>query len=136
MLAGVLSCLGSAARHALKRPEGSARACDCRGTPPGAHLAKLTAPLRRLGTVTAVNNAGFRTLDEAAEIIGISRSAVEWLADEGVLPSAVTRDCKRLFPAADLNAFAASRRRMQDGLNAAATEAQATGLFTRRRKAC
>ncbi len=82
--------------------------------------------------MTDVNDANFRTLDEAAEIIGISRSAVERLADEGELPLLGTRE--RLLPTADVNAFAESRQRMQNGLNDAAAEAQATGLFTRRKR--
>lgn len=72
------------------------------------------------------------TMDEAAERIGISRSSVERLVGEGALASSVTGDGERRLESSEVDAFALSRARMQDGLNDAATEARATGLFTRR----
>lgn len=72
------------------------------------------------------------TIDEAARLIGISAAAVRSLAVEGELAPEKGTAGEILISREEATAFAESRRRMQAGLNAAAAEARATGLFVRR----
>lgn len=74
------------------------------------------------------------TIEEAAAQIGISTAAVERLLNDGVLAQVPSPSGKVLLATSEVDAFALSRARMQAGLNAAAAEAQDTGLFTRQPK--
>ena len=96
--------------------------------------------LRRAGEIMGqghdvdVLDASSETLtpNEAADLIGISRPTLLKLIDEGVLTAInVPGSSYRRLDRLEVEAFRDSRQQMQSGLNAAAAEARATGLFTR-----
>jgi excisionase family DNA binding protein len=102
---------------------------------------EMAVVLRRAGEILRqghevdVLDASSDTLtpNEAADLIGISRPTLLKLIDEGLLSAPnIPGSAHRRLDRMEVEAFRDSRLRMQSGLNDAATEARATGLFTRR----
>ncbi len=129
-IAGMLSLLESGSRVRLVSEDGSERALP----------AQMKVVLRRAGEIMGqghdvdVLDASSDTLtpNEAADLIGISRPTLLKLVDEGVLTATnVPGSSHRRLDRLEVEAFRDSRLQMQSGLNAAAAEARATGLFTR-----
>lgn len=129
-IAGMLSLLESGSKVRLVSEDGSERALP----------AQITVVLRRAGEIMGqghdvdVLDASSDTLtpNEAANLIGISRPTLLKLVDEGVLTATnVPGSSHRRLDRLEVEAFRDSRLQMQSGLNAAAAEARATGLFTR-----
>ena len=126
----MLSLLESGSRVRLVSDDGIERAL-----PP-----QMKVVLRRAGEIMGqghdvdVLDASSDTLtpNEAADLIGISRPTLLKLVDEGELTATnVPGSSHRRLDRLEVEAFRDSRLQMQSGLNAAAAEARATGLFTR-----
>jgi excisionase family DNA binding protein len=129
-IVGMLALLESDSRVRLVSDDGSERVL-----PP-----QMKVILRRAGEIMGqghdvdVLDASSETLtpNEAADLIGISRPTLLKLIDEGVLTATnVPGSSHRRLDRLEVEAFRDSRLQMQSGLNAAAAEARATGLFTR-----
>ena len=125
----MLSLLESGSRVRLVSDDGIERAL-----PP-----QMKVVLRRAGEIMGqghdvdVLDASSDTLtpNEAADLIGISRPTLLKLVDEGELTATnVPGSSHRRLDRLEVEAFRDSRLQMQSGLNAAAAEARATGLFT------
>lgn len=102
---------------------------------------QMTVVLRRAGEILGqghdvdVLDASSESLtpNEAADLIGVSRPTLLKLIDEGVLTAThVPGSSHRRLDRLEVEEFRNSRLQMQSGLNAAAAEARATGLFMRR----
>lgn len=101
---------------------------------------EMAVVLRRVGEILRqgrevdILDASSDTLspNEAADLIGISRPTLLKLIDEGVLSAThIPGSSHRRLNRSEVEEFRDGRLRMQAGLNAAAGEARATGLFTR-----
>ncbi len=129
-IVGILALLESDSKVRLVTDEGIERILP----------AQMKVVLRRAGEIMGQGhdvdvldaNSDSLTPQEAADLIGVSRPTLLKLIDEGVLIATnVPGSSHRRIDRLEVETFRDSRLRMQSGLNAAAAEARATGLFTR-----
>lgn len=80
------------------------------------------------------NNLTTVSLEDAADIIGISLNSLLKLIDEHLFTIISTSNNDNRLDRNEIEKFRDSRQHMQTELNKAANEARATGLFTRKLK--